>query len=276
MKVNHYLYPHPVLGIGDDYRKNPLVSRNISYDDNKKEILFNYKVTDLSFDFFDLLKSEKIALICEINCSYTLYRKVFSTYENELIFEIPDQDLKNKVELQLMLIATKNIQNFASPNFSNELRDQSFLIEMGDVLGVLDTTVLDIDAAGLVVSDFVKISENTVDEILRYEFDQDALIIKLPSKQLKALQLLKNNPDHENILISTLIIPILIHASHFLSEENDESCSDKPWYRALQEKSQDILGTPYPSDPSDINSLIERILENPNERLFMELEKLSK
>ena len=111
---------------------------------------------------------------------------------------------------------------------------------------------------------------------MRYEFEHEALIIKLPSKQLKSLQILKNNPDNENILISTLIIPILIHACHLLNEENDDHYEEKPWYRALKEKSQDILGTPYPIDSSDINMLVERVLENPNERLFIALEKLSK
>jgi len=276
MKVNDYLYPHPVLGISDDFIIKPSTSREITYEENSKGILFSYQVNNLSDDFNTLLKSKKISLICEINCSYTVYRQVFSSFDTQLIFEIPDQDLKNKIEMQLMLIATRDLENFTSTNLLPELQSQTFSIEAGDVLAVFDTATIDIDTAGLAVSDFVKISENTIEQIVRYEFEQDALIVKLPTKQLKSLQVLKNNPDSENILISTLIIPILIHACHLLTEENDDSYNEKAWYRALQEKSKNYLGSPYPNDSSDINLLIEKILENPNERLFTELEKLTK
>jgi hypothetical protein len=275
MKVNHYLYPHPVLGIGDDFIKKPSVSRVISYDDNNQEILFNYKVADLSDDYISLLKFEKTALICEINCSYTFYRKVFSSFESQLSFKIPDQDLKNKVDIQLILIATRDLENFSSPNFSTDLRGQTFQIETGDVLGVLDTTTLDIDAAGLAVSDFVKISENSIDDQTRYEFDQNALIIKLPKAQIEKLKVLKNNPNLENILISTLISPALIHALHNLKEENEESFQERAWFRALKEKSEAILGIPYPNDPADIALLVDGILQKPYSRLFADLEKVN-
>lgn len=275
MKINHYLYPHPVLGIGDDFIKKPTVSREISYDENSKEIVFNYKIVDLSEDYRLMLKHEKIALICEVNCSYTLYREVYSTYEDQLIFEIPDHDLKNKVELQVMLIAIKDIGNFTSLNFSSELRGQFFSIEKGDVLGILDTTTLDIDAAGLIVSDFVKISENLLDDHTRYEFDQNALFIKLPKAQIEKLQTLKNNPNLENILISTLISPALIHALHLLKEDNEESFQEKAWFRALKEKSEEILGVPYPSDQSEIALLLDGILEKPYSRLFVDLERVN-
>lgn len=276
MKVNHYLYPHPVLGIGDDFIKNPIVSRDISYDENSQKILFNYLLTDLSDDYRSLLKSEKIALICEINCSYTLYRKVFSSFETKLVFEIPDQDLKNKVDLQLMLIATKDLGNFTSANFSSDLQEQTFQIEIGDLLGLLDSTTLDIDAVGLIVSDFVKISENALDDHVRYEFDQNSLIVKLPKAQIEKLQVLKNNPSLENILISTLISPALITALHNLKEDNEDSFQERAWFRALKEKSEAILGTAYPNDPSDIALLLDGILQKPNGRLFADLEKIKR
>jgi hypothetical protein len=275
MKVNHYLYPHPVLGIGEDYQEVPETTFKISYDEVTGMLSFQFEVVGLSSDFKDLLIGNQMALICEVNCSYTLYRKVFSTFEEILIFEISEDELKDKVALQLMLLAVVDIENFYSNNFSPDLQFQPFQIEKGDILGILNTTSIDIDAAELAISDFVKISENTVDEYTRYELDQNALTIKLPPIQLQSLQLLKNNINFENTLISTIIIPALIHALHYLSEENDELYGGKAWFRALKEKSEAIIGQPYPSDPGDITVLIDRILEKPNERLFKELEKIN-
>ena len=124
MKVNDYLYPHPVLGIGDDFLKEPTVFREVTYEENSKGILFNYQLKNLSEDYKNLLRSKKISLICEINCTYTLYRKVFSSFDTQLIFEIPDHDLKNKIEMQLMLIANTDLENFSSPNFLPNLQNQ--------------------------------------------------------------------------------------------------------------------------------------------------------
>ncbi len=277
MKANDYLYPHPILKLDDDndYSFKPEVSRKITHQENTAAISFEYELSNLSADLLDLLRKDKIQFVCEVNCSYTIFRKVFPSHRTKLLFDISDDDLKNKVEIQLLLIAAEELSDFTSPNFSQDLSGQTFQIEAGDVMGILDTHSIDVDALRLGVSDFIKILENTIDEFTRYELDKNSIFIKVPKSDLDKIQRLDNSPNFGYILISTLVAPALTHALHHLNEENEEAYGEKAWFRALKEQCDSLLGMEFP-EPSDIPVLVDKILQKPNSRVFLELEALTK
>ena len=276
MKANDYLYPHPILKLDDDndYSYKPEVSRKIAHQENSATISFEFELAKLSADLLELLQKDKIQLVCEVNCSYTIYRKVFSSNRTKLSFDISDEDLKNKVDLQLLLIATEELPDFTSPNFSPDLIGQAFQIEAGDVMGILDTHSIDVDALRLGISDFIKIIENTTDEFTRYELNKNSVFIKVPKSELDKFQRLNNSPNFENIIVSILVVPALTHALHHLNEENEEAYGEKAWFRALKEQCDSLLGMEFP-DLSDIPVLVDKILQKPNSRVFLELEALT-
>ncbi|MBM3402822.1 MAG: hypothetical protein FJY21_11060 [Bacteroidetes bacterium] len=277
MKANDYLYPHPILKLDDDndFNFKPDVSRKIAHQENSATISFEYELTNLGADLLDLLRKDKIQLVCEVNCSYTIYRKVFFSNRTKLSFEISDEDLKNKVDLQLLLIAVEELSDFTSSNFSPDLLGQTFQIEAGDVMGILDTHSIDVDALRLGVSDFIKIIENTTDEFTRYELNKNAVFIKVPKSDLDKFQRLNNSPNFGHMLISILVAPALTHALHHLNEENEEAYGEKAWFRALKEQCDSLLGLEFP-EPSDIPVLVDKILQKPNSRVVQELEALTK
>lgn len=277
MKANDYLYPHPILKLDDDndYNYKPEVSRKIAHQENSAMISFEYELTSLGADLLDLLRKDKIQFVCEVNCSYTIYRKVFRSNRTKLLFDISDDDLKNKVDLQLLLIAVEELSDFTSSNFSPDLLGQTFQIEAGDVMGILDTHSIDVDALRLGVSDFIKIIENTTDEFTRYELNKNSVFIKVPKSDLDKFQRLNNSPNFGHMLISILVAPALTHALHHLNEENEEAYGEKAWFRALKEQCDSLLGVEYP-EPSDIPVLVDKILQKPNSRVVQELEALTK
>lgn len=277
MKANDYLYPHPILKLDDDndYNYKPEVSRKIAHQENSAMISFEYELTSLGADLLDLLRKDKIQFVCEVNCSYTIYRKVFRSNRTKLLFDISDDDLKNKVDLQLLLIAVEELSDFTSSNFSPDLLGQTFQIEAGDVMGILDTHSIDVDALRLGVSDFIKIIENTTDEFTRYELNNNSVFIKVPKSDLDKFQRLNNSPNFGHMLISILVAPALTHALHHLNEENEEAYGEKAWFRALKEQCDSLLGVEYP-EPSDIPVLVDKILQKPNSRVVQELEALTK
>lgn len=276
MRINNYLYPHPVLGLNRDYISDPIVDFSIDYDPNKLKFYVQFKILDIIKEFLDLLEEKKIKLICEVNCSETIYRHVFSSYKTELNFEIFDSDIKNKVEFQFIFLATEEIQNFTSSSFSEDRRNTSFDFEKGDITGILLTQAINVDTAGLSVSDFIRISENEINKHTIYDVDKNFIEIKLPKTQIEALRLLQNNPAFENILISALINPALIHALHFLKEGKEPEFENKAWFQLLKEKAFELLGKEYLEDPTEIVLLLDLILQHPNERLFSDLKNLTK
>jgi hypothetical protein len=276
MKANDYLYPHPILKQDDDndYNFKPEVLRKIAHQENAATITFEYELVKLSADLLDLLQKNKIQLVCEVNCSYTINRKVFSSNRTKLSFEISDEDLKYKVDLQLLLIATEKLSDFTSPNFSPDLNGQTFQIEAGDVMGILETNSVDVDAVRLGISDFITVIENTTDEFTRYELNKNSLYIKVPKSELDKFQRLNNSPNFENLIISILVVPALTHALHHLNEANEEAYGEKAWFRALREYCDSLLGVEFP-ELSDIPVLVDKILQKPNFRVILEIEALT-
>lgn len=273
MKVNDYLFPHPVMGIGEGFKVRPKVEFNFDYiEGNIASYKFDYKIDINDHYLISLLESKQAILVAEVICSYTIFRKVFRSFTPNLVFEIPANELRSKVDIQVMLLANSEIANYNSLSFSNEYKNLSFLLEYGDLIAFLHEIRLNVDMRGTAASDFIKIAENKVDDYTRYDLEKDYLILRVPKKQLDSFKQLRVNPNLENILISSLIIPALVHALHNISEENENVYGDKQWFMALVDNCQNFLGTDYP-DESEISVLVDQILKNPNNRLVEDLLK---
>jgi hypothetical protein len=276
MKIDNYLFPHPIFGFAKDYDRVPEVSFDYSYSSDNEMFSFSFDVKGIVPELLSLLEAKKVRLICEINCSNTIYRKVFYSFTSALTFQISDKDLKEKVSFQLMLLADEDINDFSSTSLTKDRKTHRIDFERGDVVGILLTHNINVDLAGSSVSDFIKITENTTDDQVRYEFTKKHVEIKIPKSKLQELQLLKNNPDFDNILISTLIIPALIHALYLVNEASESEHGSKGWFQVLKEKSKEHLDKSYPEDSSEISKLLDAILSDPLDRLFADLKKLTK
>ena len=152
----------------------------------------------------------------------------------------------------------------------NELKYDSYYIEKGDVLAFLGEYKFDLDLKGTTVESFIKIRQKENDDKgVSYFFVDDSIVIEINSVEYDKIKKFHLNPDYQQILISGLLQPALIHACYKLKEEEFE---DKAWYRTLMirwEKYKNSTDTP---TFDEIPEFVEHLLKDPMSKLIKILE----
>ena len=274
MKFFGYQFPHPVLGRIDDFEILPDITHDYRYDESLDNHVFDF-VVDLKDEYLKkLIKEEKAVFVCEVTCSNTLYRKVFESFQDFMTFEINNSLLRNKVELQLFLLANTSIDDYSSDLFGTNYKGAVFSLEEGDIIAFFEHQSYLINTDASSIDEIIKISEHddSVDRGVRYHLQNDYIQVLLHSEQFSALKEVRNNPEIANILISSIIVPALIYASGFVNESHETTMGDKRWYEVLKEKALEYYQSEY-LDIHTVPAFVDKILQFPNVRLFDNLKE---
>lgn len=269
MNIAGFHFPHPILGKPGDYQVSPLTMTNYNFIDKSDSHRFEFS-SELNDDYLlDLLGKKQIEMVCEVNCTHTFYRRIFKSFSTKLAFEIPYNDLRKKVELQLFLIANERVDQFKSPNISKKFSDQSFIVEKGDLLGILEQQVLNVDMGSGQVSDIIMVTQHEEDEYhgVRYFLNNDYIQVKLHQNQFELLKTIHNNPEFSDIIISSLLIPAFSFACAHINEDDENKYGERKWFETLKEKALDLCGTEY-LDKNSTPEFIDKLLQFPNPRLL--------
>lgn len=272
MKFSGYNYPHPILGKVSDYGVLPTVTNVYSLNKEADNHRFVFEVDLVDQNLKKLLEEKKAIFACEVNCTHTFYRQLFTSFQSNIEFEIPICDLYKKVELQTFLLACKDIEDFSSNNFKEPFKNLKFQLERGDVLAILEEQELNVDVGSTDVGDILKIVEHEDKNYqgVRYFLGKDYIEVRIYKEQLETLRSIYLNPQMGDILISSLVVPALNYASFFLNAEGEKIYGEKKWFEALRIKAIEIMEDTYLS-PEDVPEFIDKLLQNPNNRLLVNL-----
>lgn len=269
MKIRGYKFGHPVFGYYDYYDFAP--DFEISFQTDEK----NLNISQVKLDFgsniniVKMLENKEASLIAEIFCSHTMYRKCI-IMESPFNIEIPLDHLKNRVECIFFVVNNFDNDSYQNNAVKNELKYDSYYIEKGDVLAFLGEYKFDLDLKGTTVESFIKIRQKENDDKgVSYFFVDDSIVIEINSAEYDKIKKFHLNPDYQQILISGLLQPALIHACYKLKEEEFE---DKAWYRTLMirwEKYKNSTDTP---TFDEIPEFVEHLLKDPMSKLIKILE----
>lgn len=268
MIYNNRSYPHPVLGIGDDFITSSLnVDLKISSNGDQIEItpIFVLSNNDLS----EFVANGIGTYISHIYCRGTLYREVFKTQKSlsEPII-IPAPKLNGEVEIDFFICANKKFNRYRSSYFNPEYGNTEFEIDKGDVFAYAGkgkffankspeelksiSALINIDCC------------NKSKESMYLDYSGEKLTIMLSIEDYSNYKLLKNNSQYFGVILSALVLPTLIEALYFLDDEISKDFSANAWYKALKEY-RDKAKFP---DPLRI---AQNILENPINKCFEQL-----
>lgn len=132
-------YPNPVLGNGDNYRIT-LDQSVISFSEVEKDNQNFYCTITLDLDdeiIMNLIKEQKAAFFCEIDCIKTNYRTSSCAYDKTLYLEIPRACVVDNVDINCYIVAMKPIEDFSHPDFNEMYEGVTFSLEEGDFIAIL-------------------------------------------------------------------------------------------------------------------------------------------
>lgn len=271
MKVRGYKFGHPVFGYHDYFDFTPDFNINFDTDDNK----LNIAITDFNLgsneNLVELLESGKVSLIAEVFCSYTMFRQCI-LLDKGREFSLSLDLLKTKVECYFFIISNETIENYNNSAVIDEFSHDEFFVEHGDVLAFLGDYKFDLDLKGTTVESFIKIREKlTSSNGVDYIFTNDSIILEINKREYEKIKKYHLNPDYQQILISSLLQPALIHACYKLQNEEYE---EKAWYRTLMLRWEKLKNIEEVPTADEIPEFVESLLSDPTNKLVNVLESI--
>jgi len=273
MRYDNIIFPHPVLRINDDSIKGKIeYEPEITEDENYYNIFIKFNVDN--GDILSLIESGKAEYLVEVNCSDTLFRKVYTSSENKLQFRIPTHKVKGKVIFDNFIVAKEPIPDYKNSEAHPDYKDYVINIEKGDVLaffGSFDFTA-QIDYKKLkAVASFMEVVEGD-GEYTDFDLDADKILIKLPKEEYKLFQqpVISKEPGFAPVFHSSLVLNALIVALYNYDEYKDRLWAQAVKYRMdndeeLQDYSFD--------DEAKIPEIAQALLGNPFGRLLKQLDE---
>jgi len=272
MNYNSRAYPHPVLGVDDNYKddfdKNtfkPILEVSSDYRKHKLEITFQLKNDEL----LKLISHEKAVFCTQLYCRSTMFRQSFLSKKQKDIFEIPSVKLRDDVMVDFLICANEEIKNYSNSKFNDVYTGISFEIERGDILSFGGNATFFAHKSPeelKSVSSFMSIDTQNKQEVpMHNEYESDKITIILSQEDYNIYQVIQKENIFVNTLHSSIVLPALSEAIRFISEEREEF-SDKKWYILLSE----LVEKNQADDPLET---AQKILDLPVNRAFNSLYK---
>lgn len=230
-------YPHPVLGILDDYKSSIIsVKMNIEAKMDFFEVRPIFYLQNVEIQ--DLLDLKKVQYITQIYCRGTMYREVIKSHKsiNEPIL-ISSKKLNGEVVLDFFIVANKEILNFYTQDFSDVFSKSKFNVENSDIIGYGGQAKF---FANKTFSELVGISSliNVIcngksKKPLNIDYSGERISIVLCKEDFNNYKLLKSNPQYWSLILSSIVFPALVEILHFIDTDDSEEFQGKYWYDYL-------------------------------------------
>lgn len=284
MKIKYKHFPHPVLAkFLNDFSEGYFNSEiNVSTSDNFYNIKSEFTLED--DDLNNYIDQKKTEFAVHIECPFTYYRNLITSYNNNLEFKIPAHLLEGKVEVSTLLVASENIKNYSSSNFKSIFNKFSFEIDKGDILAVGNQINFeaekDTDAVRNIPSIFaVEANPNKNPNALDVSTTSDKIMIFLPEKSFETFKVLKQDSNLNSVLASLIVTPVLTEIlEEFRNGEGDILADTEHyrWFRILNKKLKEIgidLKKPETFNESSV-AVVQELIGRPSEKALDDLNRI--
>lgn len=217
MQIGNKMFPYPTInniGLRNCFKETTYALKCNDYNDGQNYILEDTYV-EINNDNIKRLMSEGylgVGLIIE--CSTTVFRKMYEITIEPQTIKIPIGDLRDRVEISCYIYAKREIEKFQDDDFLEDYNGYSFKIDKNDIIAIDDgyTTVIDYDESidKKVSSIFQIIRDKSADSMV-IEKKAKKIVISLPDEEFTYYDNLRRNDNFQNIFFSMIAIPALTY-----------------------------------------------------------------
>ena len=251
MLIGNRSFPYPLLKNGDNNTDYKSTQFYFEFDKNEEVpiILNGMLVLKNIYFYLDNMELKKlyddgaVKVICEIECSSTVYRECFELFEVPQNKEISMSNFANDVTISAYLVATRKIDNYMSNDFVDEYAGYSFDINPSNILALDDGMKIRVDIDeendNRVSSIFKIIKKDDAGEIVTYSNEYDRIVIYLNPEIYAIYEKMKHLSTYNNFFFANLVIPVLANCLQEIQRDFDEEdlieeiCDDKKWFESI-------------------------------------------
>ncbi len=267
MKLSLRSYPHPVVGNRDDV-PGAAFQATVEMSSDKENVYIDASINCSSSTLNHLVGEGEAKAVIHIECSNTLFRRAYEFTGPSTRIAIPTENLNDAVEVNVFVRATRNSARYKVDAAHQDYGDSEFEIKEGDILAVGEGVIFHVESTFDSLSrigSIMQIEESKQDGDLpmRVDFNGDKILVILSKADFKDYKLLKGHEGLSAALTSTIVLPVLVEALHFLNSGESGSEEDGPrWVRALRRR---ISALELQSE-SDSLTVAQKLLEFPLKR----------
>lgn len=229
--INMFSLPHPVLGIDDDFKTGGFSVKPIVYLDSvNNELTFDENNSvEITNQYIKSLYDEGyVSLAYKIVCSATLFSQ---TYYNVTNFSISVDLLSKEVELEIFLIANKQINNYRDESFNDDYFILnpliSFNLKPNQIVAVGGSVRIPLEEKYLKAASLFKFTKTSADNPLDFDCSDSNIQIIYPY-EVDQLDMTKVMPiKAKHTFFNLTIIPALTYAFQLILNAYNENNLDK-------------------------------------------------
>lgn len=225
MQIGNKLFPYPTInnvGVRNCFKETMYAFKCDDYNDGKNYVLGNACIEINNENVKKLIEEGSLGVGLIIECSSTVYRKMFEISLESQDIIIPVGDLRDKVEVSCYIYAKKDIENFMDSDFLDDYNGYSFKIDKNDIIAIDDgfTTYIDYDeSVDKKVASIFQVIRNKSAQDMIIENKMKKIVISLPDKEFGNYDILRKNDNFQNIIFAMIAIPALTYCLKELQDK---------------------------------------------------------
>jgi hypothetical protein len=231
MFTEGYSFPHPVLGNEDDITGEFNIVLEINRSENRKLVFENFSAGITNDYIQSLIDEGSASCFVKVHCSSTFRTWMFDAAKN---IELDENDIANKIEVQVMVITQSEIQNYSDSSFNVQYGRENFILNRNEVIAISGKETIQIPKVDekLGLGNIFKFNSHTYDKPIRFQFLQDKIYINYPET--------KRGEHPPNMLFQTspwtafniFIVPALAEALKFI-DKDPNAASRYDWFTVI-------------------------------------------
>jgi hypothetical protein len=233
-------WPHPVLSpLSDDVMPNDFDFRLDVLPEYKRWIL-GIEVSEGDATLAQYVRAGKARYLLHVECKRTYFRNASMSEKPRFEMMINGDSLFGLVEVSLLVVATKDIDDYRHPQQHSDYRDVMFSVSIGEPLAVAVSRSFDafLEADPILrLSSILDIKRGDEDvRVMKVNCHGDRIVIELPSSEYDRYRELRVDPRIRGTLATSVVLPALLNSFFYLrtlGSDLEDFKADHRWCRVV-------------------------------------------
>jgi hypothetical protein len=241
MRLSRRSYPYPVVGNRDDV-PGAAFQATVEMFADKETIYLDLNIQNSSSTLRGLIAAASAAYVVHVECTNTLFRRVFELREHTERIAIRADQLNDLVEVNVFAVATRDIPGYIVEGAHSDYEGSAFDVKKADILALGEGRVFVVESSYDVLGRIGSIMqiEGATEEgdlPMRVDFNGEKIRIILSKDDFRGYKLLRHDEALSAVITTSIVLPALIETLHYVESETGGDAGDAldalRWYRIL-------------------------------------------
>ncbi|HXO27763.1 MAG TPA: hypothetical protein VOA80_10490 [Thermoanaerobaculia bacterium] len=241
---------------------------------DKETIYLDVNIQHSSVTLSHLAVTARAAYVVHVECTNTLFRRVFQLRGAIDRIAIRADQLNDLVEVNVFAVATQDISGYVVEGAHVDYEGSAFEVRKADMLALGEGRVFVVessfDVLGRVGSIMqIESAAEEGDVPMRLDFNGEKIRIILSREDFKEYKLLRHDEALSTVITTSIVLPALVEALHYIEDESGADEADAlgslRWHRILNRRIEAMKL----ADETDKLTQAQKLLELPIRRALV-------